>query len=87
MVLEFRHGQDASKYLDSPLGPAGIRSLSEGVKRPVREANHLRPSSAEVMNSDLTYISTPSIRCHGLYMETFCCFKFYIMPRKVTFEL
>jgi hypothetical protein len=39
-------------------------ALSLGVKRPVREADHSPPSSAEVKNA-WSYTSTPPIRFHG----------------------
>jgi hypothetical protein len=40
-------------------------ALSLGVKRPVREADHSPPSSAEVKNA-WSYTSTPPIRLHGM---------------------
>ena len=78
------------KYLKRLLGPFGTGGSFRGeggVKRPVIEANHLRPSSGEVMNAEMTCISTPPIHRHDLYMEKFCCLEFYIMHGKVTFEL
>jgi hypothetical protein len=43
--------------------------LSPGIKRPEREAEHLPPSSAEVMNEDLPPLSNTS-SCHGCPIET-----------------
>jgi hypothetical protein len=40
-------------------------ALTPGVKRPVREANHSSPSSAEVKNAR-SYTSIPTIRLHGV---------------------
>jgi hypothetical protein len=43
-------------------------ALSLGVKRPVREADHSPPSSAEVKNA-WSYTSTSPIRLHGLELS------------------
>jgi hypothetical protein len=42
-------------------------AVSVGVKRPVRDADHSPPSSAEVKNA-LSYTSTPPIRLHGMVL-------------------
>jgi hypothetical protein len=47
-------------------GVPGIISL--GVKRPVREADHSPPYSAEVKN-EWSYTSTPSIRLYGVVLS------------------
>jgi hypothetical protein len=51
-------------------------ALFSGVKRMGREADHSPISSDEIKN-DWTYISTPSIRLHGLlrnkHQGQFCC--------------
>jgi hypothetical protein len=44
-----------------------IGALSLGLKRPVREADHSPPSSAEVNNA-WSYTSTPPIRLHGVVL-------------------
>jgi len=59
---------------DRPWGPPSL--LSNGyldlfpwvVKRPVREADHSPPHSAEVKNS-WSYISTPPTRLHGVIIK------------------
>jgi hypothetical protein len=43
-------------------------ALSLGVKRPVREADHSPPSSAEVKNA-WSYTSTPSVRLHVVVLS------------------
>jgi hypothetical protein len=43
-------------------------ALSLGVKRPVREADHSPPSSAEV-NNEWNYTSTPPIGLHGVVLS------------------
>jgi hypothetical protein len=43
-------------------------ALSVGVKRPGREVDHSRPSSAEVMKA-WSYSSTPPIRLHGVALS------------------
>jgi hypothetical protein len=43
-------------------------ALSLGVKRPGREADHARPSSAEVKNA-WSYTSTSPIRLHGVVLS------------------
>jgi hypothetical protein len=42
--------------------------LSVGVKRPVREADHSPPFSAEAKNA-WSYTSTPPIRIHGVVLS------------------
>jgi hypothetical protein len=48
--------------------PMGTGTLSLGVKRPRREADHSPPSSAEVKN-EWSYTSTPPIRLHGVVLS------------------
>jgi hypothetical protein len=43
-------------------------TLSLGVKRPGREADHSPPTSSEVKNA-WSYTSTPSIRLHGVVLS------------------
>jgi hypothetical protein len=48
--------------------PNGTRGSFPGVKRPVREADHSLPSSAEVKNA-WSYTSTLPIRLHGVVLS------------------
>jgi hypothetical protein len=48
--------------------PMNTRDSFPGVKRPVNEADHSPPSSAEVKNA-WNYTSTPPIRLHGVVLS------------------
>jgi hypothetical protein len=48
------------------LPSSGCRSLTPGVKRPGREADHSPTSTAEIKNA-WSYTSTPPIRLHGVW--------------------
>jgi hypothetical protein len=43
-------------------------ALSLGIKRPLREADHSPPSSAEVKNA-WSYTSTTPVRLHGVVLS------------------
>jgi len=53
------------------------------VKPPERAADHSPPSTVEVKN-DWSYTSTPPIRLHGVYKDTFIVYKSHKQEGKQT---
>jgi hypothetical protein len=64
--LQYRVQNGSGAHLASY--PMGIRVLSLGVKRPVREADHSPPCSAEVKECVELYLHSP-IRLHGVVLS------------------
>jgi hypothetical protein len=63
-----RHRIQAGSGTHPASYPIGKRYPSLGVKRPVHEADHSPPSSAEVKNA-WSYTSTPPIRLHSVVLS------------------
>jgi hypothetical protein len=66
-ILPHHYTTQKSFYGTLHISLMGTRGFFLGVKRPGREADHSRPSSAEVKNTWI-YTSTPPVRLHGVVL-------------------
>jgi hypothetical protein len=63
-----RSGRDLFLFSAASRPALGPESLSPGVKRPGREADHSHPSSAEA-KSEWSYTSTPPVHLHDVVLR------------------